>query len=259
MKIATWNVNSINVRLPHVLDWLSENSVDVLCLQETKMVDERFPKEEINKAGYQVEFAGQKTYNGVAVLTKNPVQSVVKQLPGMEEDPQKRFLALTVNDVRVVNVYVPNGAALDSDKYPYKLNWLSALYAFLDQTVQSHQYTVVVGDFNIAPDDRDVYDPQIWQGDRILVSPPERKAFTDFIALPMVDCFRKVEPEGGHFSWWDYRAAAFRRKRGLRIDHILASVPLSDRLKDCRIDPEPRSWERPSDHTPVVATFGMTD
>jgi exodeoxyribonuclease III len=249
MKIVTWNVNSLKVRLPHVLDWLAVNQPDVLCLQETKTEDAKFPLEELQQAGYQAVFSGQKTYNGVAILSKVPAQDVVMGIPGFA-DEQKRVLAATVEGVRIVCVYIPNGQSVDSDKYQYKLSWLAALQAWLKEELLAHPKLALLGDYNIAPEDRDVYDPQAWQGS-VLVSDPERAAFSGLEQLGLRDSFRLFEQPEKSYSWWDYRMMAFRRNMGLRIDHILISQALQ--CTACTIDKEPRKLERPSDHTPVIA------
>ncbi|MBF0368241.1 MAG: exodeoxyribonuclease III [Magnetococcales bacterium] len=253
MKIATWNVNSLRVRQEQVQTWLQEYPVDLLCLQETKLTDDLFPEAAFADMGYQAWFSGQKTYNGVAVLSRLEASQVLKELPGV--DPaQKRFLAVTVGNTRVINVYVPNGASVGSDKYGFKLEWLKALESYVAQELKTGQPLIVTGDFNIAPDDRDVHDPAFWAGG-ILVSPPEREGYQRLIGLPLVDCFREKEARGGHFSWWDYRAGSFPRNRGVRIDHILASQGLALTLSRCVIDATPRGWPRPSDHAPVIAEF----
>lgn len=251
MKIATWNVNSLKVRLPHVLDWLAANQPDVLCLQETKLEDAGFPFTELAEAGYQAIHAGQKTYNGVAVLSKLPMQDACINLPGFN-DEQKRLIAATVGNVRIVCAYMPNGQSLDSDKYQYKLRWLEALTGWLRAELEKYPRLALLGDYNIAPEDRDVHDPAAWEG-QVLVSPAEREAFRSMTALGLADAFRRFEQPEGSFSWWDYRMAAFRRNMGLRIDHILLSPPLAETCKSCWIDKAPRKLERPSDHTPVVA------
>ncbi|MDX1480362.1 MAG: exodeoxyribonuclease III [Woeseiaceae bacterium] len=255
MKVATWNVNSLKVRFGQVMDWLGSERPDVLVLQEIKQVTEDFPAGEFEKDGYFSIASGQKTYNGVAVLARFEPQEPVTDFPGFD-DPQRRVLATTVNGLRVVNLYVPNGASLDSDKYQYKLRWLAALREFLASELETHERVVVLGDFNIAPDDRDVYDPEKW-GDDVLCSPPEREALAAILKLGFVDVFRKLEPEEKAFSWWDYRRFAFQRNAGLRIDLILADEALAKRCSGCYIDRDPRSWERPSDHTPVVAQFDV--
>ncbi len=253
MKIATWNVNSLRVRLGHVLDWLAASGPDVLALQETKLIDEDFPSAALHEAGYHAVFAGQKTYNGVAILARQPIEGVAVGLPDWD-DPQRRLLAASCEGVRIVNIYVPNGAAVDSDKYVYKLDWLARLRAYLEAELQAHQALVVVGDFNIAPQDRDVHDPAAWAG-KVLCSEPERAAFRALEALGLRDAYRCLNDEAGQFSWWDYRLNAFKRGMGLRIDHILCSQVLCERLASCIIDVGPRALERPSDHAPVLAEF----
>jgi exodeoxyribonuclease-3 len=254
MRIATWNVNSLKVRLPQVLDWLAANPVEVLCLQETKQQDGEFPQAELQAAGYHSAFSGQKTYNGVAILSRTPAGDIQMGIPGFP-DEQKRVIAATVNDVRVVNVYVPNGQSVDSDKYRYKLAWLDALRGWLELELVRHPKLALLGDYNIAPEDRDVYDPAAWQGN-VLVSEPERQQFRRLLQMGLRDGFRLFEQPDQSYSWWDYRMMAFRRNRGLRIDHILVSEPLAVRCRSCVIDKAPRKLERPSDHTPVVLDLG---
>jgi exodeoxyribonuclease-3 len=253
MKIATWNVNSLRVRLPQVLDWLAAEQPDVLALQETKTVDADFPAAALAAAGYQAVFSGQKTYNGVAVLSKTAAAGVLTDPPNLD-DPQRRILACTVGDVRVVDVYVPNGSEVGSDKYAYKLDWLAKMQAFLREELARHPQLVVLGDFNIAPDDRDVHDVEAWR-DKILCSTAERAAWQGWLDLGLSDAFRLFAQDEKSFSWWDYRAAGFRRNLGLRIDHILLSAALRERCQACRIDKTPRALERPSDHAPVVAEW----
>lgn len=250
MKIATWNVNSLNVRLPHVLDWLASEQPDVLCLQELKLEDGKFPLSSLLDAGYQAVFSGQKTYNGVAILARHDIADVQIGIPDYG-DEQRRVIAATVQGIRVVCAYFPNGQSLDSDKYVYKLQWLQALNAWLKTELQRWPRLVLAGDYNIAPEDRDVHDPAAWVG-QVLVSEPERAAFRELQAMGFVDAFRQFQQPEGSFSWWDYRAAGFRRNLGLRIDHLLVSPPLVDWLARCWIDKVPRTWERPSDHAPVV-------
>ena len=250
MKIATWNVNSLKVRLPQVLEWLAQNQPDVLCLQETKQEDKNFPLAELNAAGYQVSFSGQKTYNGVAIISLAPQQNVQVGIPEYE-DQQKRVLAATVDGVRIVNVYIPNGQSVDSDKYQYKLAWLKALTAWLQTELKTYPQLALLGDYNIAPEDRDVHDPEAWVG-QVLVSESERAAFQALIKLGLQDSFRLFEQPEKTFSWWDYRMNAFRRNRGMRIDHILISAPLAPTCKAACIDKETRKAERPSDHAPAV-------
>jgi len=253
LKIATWNVNSMKVRLPQVADWLQAHSPDVLVLQEIKQVTEAFPSEELAEIGYQSVASGQKTYNGVAVVAKQRLEDPVTDFPDLE-DPQRRILAVTVAGVRVVNLYVPNGAALDSPKYQYKLEWLAALERFLLSEHKHHERLVVLGDFNIAPADEDVYDPEKWGGN-VLCSPAEREALQKVLDTGLTDVFRQFEQEEATFSWWDYRAAGFRRNAGLRIDLILASEALARNCTASYVDKAPRALERPSDHAPVVAEF----
>ncbi len=253
MKIATWNVNSMNVRLPHVLEWLQSHEPDVLVLQEIKQLTEKFPTDALAKAGYQSLASGQKTYNGVAVISKNPANDPITDFPDFE-DPQRRVLATTIGDVRVIDLYVPNGSEVGSEKYAYKLDWLASLRNFLETEMAAHENVVALGDFNIAPADADVYDPEKW-GEAILCSPKEREALSALIDLGLTDVFRKFEQPESTFSWWDYRAAGFRRNAGLRIDLILTSPSMTERCTASYVDKEPRAWERPSDHAPVVAEF----
>jgi exodeoxyribonuclease-3 len=251
MKLATWNVNSLKVRLPHLKDWLSARQPDVLCLQETKIEDVNFPLAEIESAGYRALYAGQKTYNGVALLTREAATDPVMAIPGFE-DAQKRVLAATVADTRVICLYVPNGQSVGSDKYYYKLDWLDALIAWLARELERHPRLAVLGDFNIAPEDRDVHDPAAWAG-QVLVSDEERARFRALLDLGFKDAFRLFDQPEGSYSWWDYRMGAFRRNLGLRIDHILLSPALAERCSACLIDTGPRKLERPSDHAPVIA------
>lgn len=253
MKIASWNVNSLNVRREHVLRWLEEAGPNVLALQETKLTDDKFPEADFKAVGYGSAFAGQKTYNGVAVLARSELQEVVTDIPGLD-DPQRRILAATVDGIRVLNLYVVNGKEVGSDKYAYKLDWLARVTDYIEAELQRHPDMVVLGDFNIAPDDRDVHDPEGWH-EKILCSTPEREALGRIFDLGFADSFRLHHEDAGIFSWWDYRAAAYRRKLGLRIDLVLTSPALSERCSASYVDVEPRRWERPSDHTPVVAEF----
>ncbi|MGE0582686.1 MAG: exodeoxyribonuclease III [Steroidobacteraceae bacterium] len=253
--IATWNVNSLRVRLPQLGEWLAAEPVHTLALQETKLEDSAFPRAELEALGYQVAFSGQRTYNGVAILARAPIADVVTDMPGFE-DPQRRVLAATIDGVRVVNLYVPNGQSVDSDKYAYKLRWLAALRDWLAGEVARHPNIVVLGDFNIAPDDRDVHDPAAWAGS-VLVSEPERAALHALLALGLQDSFRLFEQPAGSYSWWDYRQGAFRRNNGLRIDLLLVSDALAACCKRATIDREPRRAERPSDHTPALAGFDI--
>ncbi len=255
MKLATWNVNSLKVRLPQVLEWLETEQPDILGLQETKLKDENFPVEEVRAAGYELAFAGQPTYNGVAVLSRSPINDVVTDLPGLD-DPQRRVLAATTGGIRFINLYVPNGQAVGSDKYAYKLDWLEKLHAFIADELTRHENLVVVGDFNIAPHPEDVHDPEEWEG-KILFSEPERSALQGLLDLGLSDTFRLFEQPEQTFSWWDYRMNNFRRNRGLRIDLVLASTKLAAQCSEGYIDKTPRTWERPSDHAPAVAVFDV--
>ncbi|MRD72245.1 exodeoxyribonuclease III [Rhodocyclus tenuis] len=251
MKIAAWNVNSLKVRLPQLLDWLAVQKPDVICLQETKLEDHKFPNAELEAAGYHVAFSGQKTYNGVAVLARAPMTDVVCGNP-LFPDEQKRLIAATIGGVRVISAYVPNGQSVDSDKYAYKLAWLDALARWLEDELRRHPQLVIAGDFNIAPEDRDVHDPAAWAG-QVLCSAPERAAFQRLLALGLADSFRCHPQAEKSWSWWDYRMAAFRRNIGLRIDHVLLSTPLAQRCSAAGIDRDVRALERPSDHAPVFA------
>jgi exodeoxyribonuclease-3 len=251
MKLASWNVNSLKVRLPQVLDWLAQYQPDALCLQETKLEDKNFPRAELEAAGYHVSFAGQKTYNGVAILSKTPQRDVSVGIPGFA-DEQKRVLAATIDGVRVICVYVPNGQSVESDKYQYKLGWLKALTAWLKTELGQHRKLALLGDYNIAPDERDVHDPAVWEG-QVLFSEPERAAFQDLLKLGLRDSFRLFDQPEKSFTWWDYRMNAFRRNLGLRIDHILLSDALAEHCAAASIDKETRKLERPSDHAPVIA------
>ncbi|HRH80736.1 MAG TPA: exodeoxyribonuclease III [Thiobacillaceae bacterium] len=253
MKIATWNVNSLKVRLPQLLQWWADGPADVVCLQETKLEDANFPAAVLAEAGMQVAFSGQKTYNGVAIVSRHALHEVQAGIPDFP-DEQKRLLAATSNGVRVICLYVPNGQSLDSDKYQYKLAWLTALRTWLADELKRHERLCMLGDFNIAPEDRDVHDPAAWVG-QVLVSDAERAHFRGLLDMGFKDAFRLFEQPEKSFSWWDYRAAGFRRNLGLRIDHILLSPALAATCTACIIDKAPRKWERPSDHTPVVATL----
>jgi exodeoxyribonuclease-3 len=254
MKIATWNVNSVTARLPLVSKWLEVARPDVLCLQETKCTDDKFPAEALAELGYESEVFGQRTYNGVAILSRSGIEEVQRGFPDDEEGAQARLLAATVKGVRVVNVYVPNGQFVGSEKYQFKLEWMRRLRDLFDDQYDKNMPVLLCGDFNVAPEERDVHDPALWQG-RILFSRRERAALEHIRDWGFADAFRLHTEEGGHFSWWDYRQGAFRRNAGLRIDHIWVSKPLAERSIATWIDSEPRTWERPSDHTPVVAEF----
>ena len=253
MKIATWNVNSLRIRLPQVMQWLIREQPDILALQETKTEDSNFPAAQLAETGYRAVYSGQKSYNGVAVLSKAPATDPVTDPDGLD-DPQRRILAVTVGDVRIVDLYVPNGSEVGSEKYRYKLDWLAKLRDWLCAELERHPRLIALGDFNIAPEDRDVYDPAAWH-EKILCSTPEREAFRGLLELGLSDTFRQFEQPERSFTWWDYRLNGFRRNLGLRIDHILASPALRARCLACRVDVEPRKLERPSDHAPVVAEF----
>lgn len=254
MKIASWNVNSIGVRLPHVLDWLSENPVDALCLQEIKCVDEKFPAEALHEVGYNSVIYGQKSYNGVAILSKSEAADVVRGFAGDAASEHKRFIAATVQGVRIVNTYFPNGQALDSDKFVFKMHWMKELRNYFDQNCDPAAPVVLCGDYNITIDDRDVYDPKAWEG-QIHCSPQEREALQHISSWGLMDTFRIHEQEAGFYSWWNYREGGFRKNQGLRIDFIMATESLANKCVAAWIDKIPRTWERPSDHAPVVAEF----
>ena len=255
MKIASWNVNSLNVRLPHLQEWLRVAAPDVVALQETKLEDGKFPDTALVEQGYRSVFVGQKTYNGVAIVSRESATDVQLGIPGFE-DQQRRVIAATVNGVRIVNLYVVNGQSVGSEKYDYKLRWIDAVQGWLASELARYPDLVVLGDFNIAPDDRDEHDANIWNEDTILTSSAERAALQRLQALGLHDSFRLIHEDGGQFSWWDYRAAGFRRNLGLRIDLILVSEALRGRVVAAGIDREPRSWDRPSDHTPVWIELG---
>ena len=255
MRVATWNVNSLRVRLPQLLEWLQSQAPDVVALQETKVTDELFPVAQLLAAGYHSVYSGQKTYNGVALLARSSPVEVIRELPGLE-DPQRRVLAATCGPVRVINLYVPNGQSPESDKFQYKLQWLRSLRSWLRTELLAHPQLIVLGDFNIAPEDRDVHDPAAWVGS-VHVSPEERSALQDTLAIGLEDVFRRFEQPPQSFSWWDYRSGALRRNHGLRIDLLLASRALAERCRSCEIDREARLAERASDHAPVIAEFDI--
>ena len=257
MKLATWNVNSLKVRLPHIMQWLAANPVDVLCLQELKMEQAVFPIAAFEAIGYHAVWYGQKTYNGVAILTRYPLElgDVIRGIPGYD-DTQCRVIAATVNGIRVICGYFVNGESMDSPKYLYKLEWLTYLEAYVARAIQHYPALALLGDYNIAPEDRDVYDPDSWR-EKVLCSTPEREAFRRLCQLGLHDAFRLFNQEDQQYSWWDYRAAMFRRRLGLRIDHILITEGLCANAESCHIDPLPRSWERPSDHAPVILNLSL--
>jgi len=260
MRLATWNVNSLKVRQSHVIDWLNTHAHDIVCLQETKLTDDKFPEEALAEIGYRSTYAGQKTYNGVAILTRkatvNEPTDIQINVPHFE-DEQRRLIAITVNDIRIVNGYFPNGQTVGSDKYAYKLRWLEALTQWVQTQLSTHPRLALCGDYNIAPEPRDVHDPQAWEG-HVLYSEPERAAFRALLDLGLKDSFRLFDQPDCSYTWWDYRNLAFRRKMGLRIDHILLSASLAKQCSQCTIDIEPRKREQPSDHAPVVATLSQT-
>jgi exodeoxyribonuclease III len=255
LKVATWNVNSLRVRLPQLRDWLAAEQPDLLGLQETKVTDSDFPRADIESLGYAVTFAGQKSYNGVAILSRHAAADVLVDIPGFATD-ERRVLAATYGNVRMINLYVPNGSEVGSDKYDFKLRWLTALASWLKSEIGRHPQVVVVGDFNIAPEERDVHDPELWK-DGVLFSATVRASFQALLDLGLCDTLRLHSQESGLYSWWDYRMAAFRRNLGLRIDHVLASPALCKTCTACHIDKAPRKWERPSDHAPVIAQFDI--
>ncbi|HQR32248.1 MAG TPA: exodeoxyribonuclease III [Blastocatellia bacterium] len=256
MKIATWNINSIAVRLPHVLDWLKSNRPDALCLQEIKCKEDKFPADAFREIGYRAEIFGQQTYNGVATLSLAEPSDVQKGFLGDAEDPQRRLLATTINGVKIVNVYIPNGSEVGSEKYSYKLNWLGNLRKFFDECCDPKQDVVLCGDFNIAPEDRDVHDPKLWAG-QILCSDAERAALQKIEDWGLVDVFRQHHDDSGVYTWWDYRGGAFPKNKGLRIDHLWATEPLSELCTAVWVDKAPRALPQPSDHVPVVAEFEL--
>ncbi len=257
MKVATWNVNSLKVRLPQVLDWLATEQPDFVGLQELKLDQDKFPEQAIEAAGYRAIWLGQKTYNGVAILSKLAATDVVFNIPG-DDDAQKRLIAATydtaLGPLRLINVYCPNGQSLESDKYQYKLAWFDRMASWLSEQVLTYPNLAIVGDYNIAPADEDVHDPKRWQG-QVLVSAPERDAFARLIDLGLTDSFRLFEQPEKSFSWWDYRLNGYKRNAGLRIDHVLLSKPLAERCHACVIDRGPRENEQPSDHAPVIASL----
>jgi len=252
--LASWNVNSIRVRAPQVIDWLREREPDVLALQELKVAEDAFPREPFEELGYRVLVHGQKTWNGVAIVSRSPAEEVRRTLPGMEDDPQARFLAARVDGVLVVDVYVPNGQAVGTDKYDYKLRWLDSLARWFEEELDPAEPIALLGDFNIAPDERDLWDPEAFRGE-VLFSGPEREALRRLLEWGLADVFRRFHEDGGHYSWWDYRQAAFRRNLGARIDLVLVTPPLLERAVSSGIDRAPRGLPRPSDHAPVLATF----
>ena len=253
--IATWNVNSLRVRLPHLTEWLAANPLDAIALQETKLPDADFPATDLQALGWNSAYSGQRTYNGVAILSRSPAADVVAGIPGFD-DEQRRVLAVSLGNLRVIDVYVPNGQTVGSEKYEYKLRWFTALREYVATQLTRHPHLVVLGDYNVAPEDRDVHDPKAWEGS-VHVSEPERAALRALLATGLEDCFRRFEQPEKSYSWWDYRMMAFRRNAGLRIDLILASTALAKKCGACHIDKAPRKLERPSDHAPVLASFDI--
>ena len=254
MRIATWNVNSIRARLPRLLPWLEDRRPDVVCVQETKVEDDRFPREPIEELGYQVVAHGEKSYNGVAILARRPIEDVRRGLPGDADDAPRRVLAATVDGVVLVCVYVVNGQSVRSPRYRDKLDWMARLARYLRGDFDLRERLVVAGDFNVTFDDRDVYDPEAWR-ERILCSTPERRALAEIVDVGLTDAFRRFHEETGHYTWWDFRTRGFRRNRGLRIDHFLLSPPALDACRSVEIDVAAREGEKPSDHAPVIATL----
>ncbi len=254
MIIATWNINSIRMRLPRLLEWLERRRPDVLCLQETKVVDDEFPVDSLRAVGYHCEYTGEKSYNGVAILSVQPMEGVLVNLPGDERDSQCRFISGCISDTKIVNIYAPNGQEVGSSKYAYKLEWYARLRRYFDQQVAAGEDVLLCGDFNIAPEDRDVWDPEQWR-ERILFSDPEKEAFRNLLAWGLIDALRIHRQEGGLYTWWDYRGGAFHRGWGMRIDHILLSESLSRRCKAVEIDRDARKGEKPSDHAPVLVAL----
>ena len=257
MKIATWNINGINSRLGHVVDWCVANQPDVLCLQETKCVDARFPYQRLRSIGFeQIEFIGEKAYNGVAILSKYPLADVQKNFPDDSPDAPKRLLAATINGIRIVNTYVPHGTKFGSDKFAFKLHWIARLRHYFDDNFNTDNNVLLCGDLNVAPHELDVWNPSLWK-DKMHFTKPEREAIQDLKKWGFVDVFRQLNDDEREYSWWDYFHHSFEKNRGLRIDHIWTSPPLADRCLDCWIDKEPRGLEKPSDHAPVVAEFDI--
>jgi len=254
VKLATWNVNSIRVREARVLAWLAEHGPDILCMQEVKVLNGAFPSEALRAAGYETVVHGQKTYNGVAIASRLPIEEVSIGFDDGENDDQSRLIAATIAGIRIVNVYVPNGQSVGSDKYAYKLDWMSRLGRYLQVRCDPASRLALCGDFNVAPEDRDVHDPILWAG-QIMCSEPEREALRRIAGWGVTDAFRQHHDEAGVFSWWDYRMLSFAKKAGLRIDHILASASLAALCTDCAIDRNARKGKNPSDHAPVIATF----
>ncbi|MEP6787360.1 MAG: exodeoxyribonuclease III [Acidobacteriota bacterium] len=256
MKIATWNVNSINVRMPQLLPWLEAVEPDVVCIQETKTVDENFPAATLKDAGYEAAFTGEKSYNGVAIISKFPIDDVQKSFPGDLDDAPRRMIAATINGIRIVNTYVPNGNELWSDKFKFKLDWLQSLRRFFDENCDTGREVLLAGDFNVVMDDPDTWDPAGMAG-KLHFSKPERAAMHFVKQFGFTDIFRQMNGDVREFSWWDYRAGSWQKNHGLRIDHIWTSQPLADKCTGCWIDKSTRALTLPSDHAPVVAEFSV--
>ncbi len=254
MRIVTWNVNSIRARMPRVLEFLERQSPDVVCLQETKVIDDLFPKDDIEGMGYQIAFHGQKTYNGVAILSKKPIEDVVMGIPGKDHHPEARVIAAQVEDVMLLDLYVVNGREVGCDKYDYKLEWMADVAEYVKDSFPMTEKVVVTGDFNVTFDDRDVYDPAKWEG-KILCSDPEREALAKIMEPGLGDALRKHNQDAGVYTWWDFRTRGFKRGNGLRIDHFLLSPPAMDACSAVEVDLEARDGEKPSDHAPVICTL----
>jgi exodeoxyribonuclease-3 len=256
MKIATWNVNSINVRIEHALKWLDSTGTDVLCLQETKAVDENFPLEAFEEAGFKVAFMGEKSYNGVAIVSKHEISNVQKNFPDDDDDAPKRMIAADINGIHIVNTYIPNGTKLGTDKFDFKLKWLQKLRRYFDDNCDSDKDVLLCGDFNVAMTDLDVWDVARWEG-KLHFTKTEKAAMFYVKQWGFTDAYRTLNPDAQEYSWWDFRTRGFDKGEGLRIDHIWTSKSLFDKCTGCWIDRDPRGWERPSDHTTVVAEFDL--
>jgi exodeoxyribonuclease-3 len=257
VKVATWNINSVNARLDILMNWCETNQPDVLCLQETKCVDEKFPHQRLRLAGFQhLAFFGEKAYNGVAILSKYPLLDIQKNFPNDDKSAEKRLIAATINGVRIINTYVPHGTAPGAERFAYKLDWLQRLRRYFDENFDLDDNVLLCGDLNVAPHEMDVWNPRLWQ-DKVHFSKPERDAIRDVKKWGFVDVFRQINDDSEEYSWWDYFHPSFEKNRGLRIDHIWASPPLAEACTDCWIDKEPRALEKASDHAPVVAQFAV--
>ncbi|MEH6495625.1 MAG: exodeoxyribonuclease III [Pseudomonas marincola] len=255
MKIACWNVNSVKARLPRLIDYLTESSVDVLCLQELKTIDEGFPREEVEALGYHIETHGQKTYNGVAILSKFPIEDVLRGLPGDDSDEQARYIEATINGVRIASIYLPNGNPVDTEKFPYKLGWMDRLISHAEKLLTSETPVVLSGDYNVIPQDEDCYDAKAWEGDA-LTRPESRHKFRQLLNMGYTDAYRSFTPDV-NYTFWDYQRGAWQKDNGIRIDHLLLSPQAADQLTNVGIDKAPRGQERPSDHTPIWITLDL--